>query len=51
MSNGGVRCPTCNSSRINKIGTVPTIAWGHRQRYRCTNGHTFYSKKDLYEKQ
>jgi transposase-like protein len=46
-----IRCPRCGSTRVTRLGFVPTIAYGHRQRYRCTQGHTFYSKKDIYEKQ
>lgn len=47
-----VRCPVCNSARVQKIGYVPTVSLGLRPRYRCyPSGHTFYSKKDVFEKQ
>jgi transposase-like protein len=38
-------CPKCGSSRVVKLGFIPTIH-GEKQRYRCHKGHTFYAKKD-----
>lgn len=37
-----MKCPKCKSTKIVKMGKVPNLKSGPKQRYRCDKGHTFY---------
>ncbi len=45
-----MNCPKCGSSRIVKLGFIPSVSSGEKQRYRCHKGHTFYAQKDYVKK-
>ena len=45
-------CPYCQESRIAKVGKIPTVKEGMKQRYQCREcGRTFYERSQYKDKE